>query len=367
MSADTADAADPPGRRRREVSPRKRRRAIVRRVVTVALLAWLVGLWVHQVVDGPGAPVDVGAITAPADPAELGLPTARERSGRLSGVVHTSTGLGASDVLVTLVVGDELFWTSSDALGTFELVGLPSSGRAALCAAPLAAPALSVDLELPAGGPLRLDLPPPFEPLPTLPQVRRSTLTGVVRLPGDGDGNERDPSGYEVWLAPHDQTAAGLREVPAPGLDGRVHRRVEVERDGRFRVGDLAVGAYQARVLPPWARGGSWPVIGTLSLDHARRGGAPVVDVSAGAIDGVVLDEDGEPIAGALVRASDASDPALLLPATRTDAQGRFAIEDAPEGSIRLRVRAGERAAERTLRIAPLRREKVELRLLPVR
>lgn len=345
-----------------DVRTRRGRRVLVRRLFTLLLFAWLAGLWLHQILDGPGDPVEVGAVGAPRAHQELGLPDPATRTGRVRGVVTTLDGRGAADVLVTLAIDDELFWTHSDALGTYELRGLPLVGRASLAAVPMAAPGVDLIVELPLDGPLRLELPPSFDPVPTLPEVRRHALTGAVRLPDD-----RDPYGYEVWLVPLEQSASGLREEPAPGLDGRVERRVLVERDGRFRFGDLALGDYQARVLPPWARGGDWPVIGTTSLVHARRGAAPVIDVRAGAIDGVVLDEHGEAIAGALVRCSDASDPARLVPAVRTDAEGRFAIEDAPEGSLRLRVNAADRAAERTVRVAPLRREQVELRLLPTR
>jgi len=363
-AATAATAATTPEPERSTIDPttRRGRRELLRRLFTVLLFGWLAGLWLHQVLDGPGDPVEVGAVGAPRTHAELGLPDPTERTGRVRGVVTTIDGRGAADVLVTLVVADELFWTHSDALGTYELRGLPNAGRATLTAVPLAAPGVDLMVDLPMSGPLRLELPPRFEPFPTLPDVRRQSLVGAVR-PND----ERAVEGYEVWLVPLEQTASGLRESAAPGLDGRVERRVAVERDGRFRVADLALGDYQVRVLPPWARGGDWPVIGTTSLVHTRRGAAPVIDLSAGAIDGVVLDEDGEPIAGALVRCSDASDPARLVPAVRTDEAGRFAIEDAPEGSLRLRVNAAERATERTVRVAPLRREQVELRLLPSR
>jgi hypothetical protein len=338
---------------------RASRREFVRRAVIALLLLWLLGLWIHQVVDRPGVPVDVGAIEAPRTLEQLGLPTAAERSGVVRGVVQTSNGESASDVLVTLIVDEELFWTHSDALGTFELRRLPRTGRATLAAVPMAAPGVDLIVELPLTDPLRVELPPRFAPTPTLPSIRRQVLEGRVTLTDD-----RDARGYELVLVPLEQTNAGVRQVPAPGLDGRVERRVEVDRDGRFRVDDLTLGSYQARVLPPWARGSNWPVLGTATITHDGRRGTALVEVRGGAIEGRVLDAAGAPIAGAVVLAASPSEPALMLPSLATDEEGRFVFEDVPEGSLRLRVRAGDRSSERTVRIGQLRREQVELRLL---
>lgn len=348
-------AADPtPG-----TSPRVRRREFVRRAVIAILLLWLLGLWIHQIVERPGAPVDVGAIEAPLTLEQLGLPTAAQRSGILRGAVLTSNGESASDVLVTLIIDEELFWTHSDALGTFEMRRLPHAGRATLAAVPMAAPGVDLVIELPLTEPLRVELPPRFAPTPTLPSIRRQVLEGRVTLTDD-----REARGYELVLVPLEQTNAGVRQVPAPGLDGRVERRVEIDRDGRFRIDDLTLGSYQARVLPPWARGANWPVLGTATITHDGRRGTALVEVRGGAIEGRILDAAGAPIPGAVVLAASPSDPALMLPSIATDEEGRFAFEDVPEGSLRLRVRAGDRSSERTVRVGQLRREQVELRLL---
>ncbi|MEZ5978838.1 MAG: carboxypeptidase regulatory-like domain-containing protein [Planctomycetota bacterium] len=344
--------------------PRVRRRAL-RRVVAIAVAVWLAFLWLHQVLDGPGEPVSVDAIEsfqdADAERAEIVAQYggyAGERT-RVFGAVRSPDGSTAADVLVAVTASDEFFWTRTDALGTFALEGVPV-GRAWLAIVPLAAPGLDLDVALPHDEPFELELPGAFPPIETLPEIRRAPLEGTLEVPFD-----RSPAGYEIALLPLELTSRGARPIAAPGLDGRVERRVRVDASGRFRLEDTALGAYQLRVLPPYAAGSNWPVVGTATFAHDGDGALAEVDATSGAILGVAVDESGRPVAGALVTVTSASDPTSILPPTETDAEGAFVVEDVPEASLRVRVRAGSLSAERIVRIAPLRRERVELRLAP--
>lgn len=329
------------------------RRRALRRVFVAAVLAWLGFLWLHQVLDGPGAPVEVGAVVALSDAAALAA--GREE---LRGIVRTADGASASDVLVTLVCGEELFWTRTDALGTFALTGLPR-GRAHFALVPLGAPGLELDVELPAAGPLEHALPPPYPATPVLREMRGRTLEGRAELPF-----ERDAVGYTVVAVPYDVGPNGGAPVVAPGLDGRVERRVAIDRSGWFRFDELALGGYELRLLPPWARVADWPVLGSLVYEHDGRGGVPIAMGTCGALEILVLDGERMPIDGALVTIQSAADASLLLPSATTGADGRLVVEDVPTGSLRVRARAGRFASERTVRIDPGERESFTLDLV---
>ena len=69
---------------------------------------------------------------------------------------------------------------------------------------------------------------------------------------------------------------------------------------------------YQVELLPPWARGGSWPVLARSSF-VAVEGSANEIALSprVGALAGELLEEGGEPLVGALIELTslEAADP----------------------------------------------------------
>jgi hypothetical protein len=316
------------------------RRRALRRVFVGAVLLWLAFLWLHQWLDGPGAVVEVGAIEM-LDGASA-APAGREE---LRGAVRTNDGASAADVLVTLVVGEELFWTRTDALGTFALSNLPR-GRAHVTLVPIGAPGIEFEMDLPAVEPPQYVLPAAYPPTPVLAEMRGRTLEGRAELPF-----ERSAVGYTVVALPYAVGASGGAPIVAPGLDGRVERRVAIDRSGWFRFDELALGAYELRLLPPWAAIADWPVLGSLVFEHDGRGAVPIVLGNCGALEVTVRDAELDVVAGALVTVTASTDAGLVLPSGATDAAGRVVFEDVPATMLRLEVRAGRLASERTVRV----------------
>jgi len=330
-------------------SAQVRRRAL-RRVFVGAVLLWLAFLWLHQVLDGPGAVVEVGAI-------EIldGVSAAPAGREELRGAVRTVDGASAADVLVTLVVGEELFWTRTDALGTFALANLPR-GRAHVTLVPIGAPGIEFELDLPVLQPPQYVLPAAYPPTPVLAEMRGRTLEGRAELPF-----ERSAIGYTVVALPYAIGANGGAPIVAPGLDGRVERRVAIDRSGWFRFDELALGAYELHLLPPWAAIAEWPVLGALVVEHDGRGAVPIVLASSGALeitvrDAAVRDPAPRVVEGALVTVTSSTDAGLVLPSGVTDATGRVVFEDVPAAMLRIKVRAGRLSSERTVRVDPNQR-----------
>jgi hypothetical protein len=317
----------------------------LRRVFVGAVLLWLAFLWLHQVLDGPGAVADVGAIEMLDDVSAA--PAGREE---LRGAVRTIDGASAADVLVTLVVGEELFWTRTDALGTFALANLPR-GRAHVTLVPIGAPGIEFELDLPALQPPQYVLPAAYPPTPVLAEMRGRTLEGRAELPF-----ERSAIGYTVVALPYAIDASGGAPMVAPGLDGRVERRVTIDRSGWFRFDELALGAYELRLLPPWAAIADWPVLGSLVVEHDGRGAVPIVLGSSGALEVTVRDAGLFVVEGALVTVTSSTDAGLVLPSGVTDATGRVVFEDVPAAMLRIKVRAGRLSSERTVRVEPNQR-----------
>ena len=299
-------------------------------------------------------PVDLEPLESPGGDLEL------------AGTVVTAAGTPASDVLVSLEEADfaagtlapgpaqPLHWTYTDAEGRFRLARLPAGSFRAVLITP-EAPPTTVLLELPINSEVRWQLSEPLPPLPVLPELLRTRLGGrVIAPPGLAD---YALEGHEVVLRPAES---------APALSGAVVRRVICDAEGRFQFEELALERYQVEVLPPWARGGSWPVLATSPLDGLEPTESTEFSITlqCGEIRGQLHDAEGRSLEGALVKlwpAEEGGSPKRLWPPTATDATGSFVVQHLPVGRYRLRLRAG--AAEHELEADVRAGERTELPL----
>lgn len=251
----------------------------------------------------------------------------------LWGVVLDADGSSAEGVLVQLRAGPEPRGDFTLADGSFAIHELPAGVHEVVLVAPEHLP-VTVEVELPLEEPVVFHLPPRRAPLESLPLIERRELTGrLLPSPAALSNDLRD---YEVVLRP----------LPgADPLEGGVVRRVPAAPDGRFAVPDLVDVPYVLEVLPPWARGGSWPV---LARRDVERGGSSELEIrlESAEIRGVVRDPTGARLEGALVRVTAESDENRIWPAGTTDAEGRYVVPDLPAGRYYLRLRAGARGAE---------------------
>lgn len=124
------------------------------------------------------------------------------------------------------------------------------------------------------------------------------------------------------------------RGAPADPTSGDAE--TTTDRDGRFRLGGIAVGRSYVVVafagdLAPVASGPVTPEPGAATVR------VELVATSGSRVHGTVLDADGAPVAGARVRVASSF--------ATTDAQGRFTLRALPPGGYDLV--AGTRAATR--------------------
>lgn len=240
---------------------------------------------------------------------------------------------------------EPLHWALSDAQGRYEIYGLEALEYKITLY--IAGVPISSDygyLSMDEDAQRDFHLAPPASPVEVMPDVERADLSGSVRLPSGRQLSEHPLKGYDLVARPLS---------PIEDLSGAVTRRTSLDANGLFSLRDLACGPYQLELLPPWASGGSWPVVGTLEWEH--QGGELARDVlfpmQAGAVTGVVLDPEGRPIVGAVVLLWDAADPARVWPLSQTRADGRVTILDLPAGRYVARVRAGSASSEVTLEV----------------
>ncbi len=274
----------------------------------------------------------------------------------LRGVVVDSTGAPAPDVFISGRIGVRIVGAFTDEQGTFLLEDLPA-GELDLLLARSVLPHGSAQLTVPTGSDVRLELPPESEDLPTLPRIERSALEARLELPfGDL------PEDYEIAFLPlRTEATGGSSRATAPGLDGAVQRRVDVGPYGKLRVEDLAHGSYLVVVLPPWAKGGSWPHLLERPVEHRGTTGPVKLRAQSGELRGELLDGRGEPVVGAAVHLRSADRPQQVWPLESSSSTGAFRFTDLPGGSYRLAVTAGPASFETLVRVSALRTTRVEV------
>ncbi|HIG11524.1 MAG: carboxypeptidase-like regulatory domain-containing protein [bacterium] len=264
----------------------------------------------------------------------LGASTGLDPAARLTGVVRDGTGQPIAEALVLATFGDELAWTYSDLKGQFELERVPS-GELQLKV--LAREFRVEDFSTTAPGEgVELILDEPVREIRQLPELLRSDLEGsLVAALGS-----RGLLGYEILFAPRQPAHEFGQPLPV---------RAAVGADRGFRLADLIQGDYSLVILPPWARGGSWPNLCTPAQREYHHGpGSPILDIdlAAGEIKGRVQDDTGAAVLGALALVAPLERPERPWPAVASGADGIFTIGDLPPGEYLLEVTAGEAQIE---------------------
>lgn len=308
------------------------RRVLVAIVLGAFLIGWLVERARDRSLSFPVLPEQRTVDWEDARPA-------RDERTLVGRVVHAD-GRPAVEASVLWNGPDLSSFTATDSNGRFALHGLPH-GPIQLDL--LAWEALPTTVRVEADeDDVTLRLRAPRPDLADLPEVRRDDLPGVVIA----KGGSKSYAGYEVLLEPADRDATGF--------DPRYPRRVTCDEQNEFTVPGLVHGAYEVRLLPPWARGGAWPNLQTpvRRIVHPRER-VTIVDES-GWILGNARTAADEPLAGALVIVHDADRPGHVWPPQETDAQGEYRVDDLPPGVYEVELAAGGALERRTAIEVPI-------------
>jgi len=269
----------------------------------------------------------------------------------LAGHVTTRDGAPAAEALVVLERARPfekgpapVRATYTDDLGAFRFERL-SAGPWRVVLQHATVPPRNFTVELPLAGAVTWTLAPPLAPIESMPDVVRAPLTGRLTLPAGLTQDER--GGCEVVFRPSAET---------PALSGATLRRAECEASGHFTLPDLVLADYDVRVLPAWARGGSWPELARATWSHRASGGELVLELAVGALEGTLLEAPGQPLVGAVVRitslsAGDALGKPQLWPPAVSDEDGYFRSALLPPGRYLLHARAGAGAQDLELEV----------------
>jgi hypothetical protein len=270
------------------------------------------------------------------------------RAKSLSGTLVGPDSKPIGDALLWLRADDEPHWTYTDGAGDFRFEHLSSAPWILSVVARGFTPQR---FELADTGAVQtIQLASAVEPTPSLSAIARAPLAGVVipALPG-----ETDLAGLEVLLTPL---------APPETLSAPVPRRVATDRDGRFAIADLAHGEYGVRVLPHWARGGSWPdLTSALAAREPHRwvhgpstaANEMRIQLENGSITAAITSAENAPLEAALVLIAPLGDPSRVWPPISTAADGTFTARDLPPGKYLVSVHAGAAAEEQTVEVAP--------------
>ncbi|MBN8468636.1 carboxypeptidase regulatory-like domain-containing protein [Corallococcus exiguus] len=148
-----------------------------------------------------------------------------------------------------------------------------------------------------------------------------ASLVGVVRRKGSGEAI----AGATVGVRAHGDRADLLQ--------------ARSEADGRFAVGGLAPGAYDVQVRAPGFQPLTRMGLGVLAGQRFEL----VLELAApGRIEGTVVDGAEAPLPGVTVVAQLRWRPLPDALPSVTDAQGRFTLEDVPEGTVYVAARRAD-------------------------
>ena len=240
---------------------------------------------------------------------------------------------------------DSLYWTFTDFEGRFAFVDLEQGPFRVALLTPKTPPT-TLTIELPIEGEVEWTLNPEIPPLEVLPELARTSFAGRIELPEGLNPSDHPLGGYEVCLSPTEATE---------NLSGAVQRRVKTDPLGNFHFPLVAHAEYRLEVLPPWARGGTWPILASRELSAGQDkslASALEVPLEMGALRGRVTSTEDFAIEGALVKVSPKGpfegerESRRHWPPTSSDARGFFVVGDLPPGVYRIRVRAGPSAYE---------------------
>jgi len=306
------------------------------------------------------SPPPLAAFPEPPEIAPLPVPDLALGAATLRGVVVDTTGRPIVDVGLVALLETRVAWTWTDSDGRFVLTEVPARTLELATLARgfeptrlTAAPGPSeVQLVLTR----RIDAPPELPSLAALALAGRVTFTPLE----DADGD------YELALLP----VLGLDRI-----DSGLPSRAPVARDGSFWFEALPPGEYEVLLLPPEARGGTWPNLLENSAGMAPRhtqpapGGAategpqdPIaLDVRsrAGGLEGRLSSRSKSGtatwLAGALVQVEPTDSLGVPIPSrvvwTTSDAEGAYRLRHLPPGRYRVLLAAGEERRERAVLI----------------
>jgi hypothetical protein len=320
----------------------------------VTLLFVGIGVVVESMTRQPWTRLEIAA------PPTATLPplTAPALDTALRGLIVGPEGEPVADALVFVNADDRPGWTYTGVDGAFEVAGL-SHGPRTMSVVARGYDPVTRELHGESAGEVELVARP--EPV-SMPAVERATLTGrVISTDPLGTLDPLTPdqarSSYEVQLVP---------TSPPEEFGGALPRATTVDAQGNFVFEELAAGSYTVRVLPSWARDGSWPDLtrpteatdGTpyehLPAGHGPGDGVPpelAVRLATGGARGHLFDDAGEPLEGALLLLHPEGAEERLWPPVATGADGSFVLTDLPAGRYTLTIRAGGGLLEHTLAI----------------
>lgn len=316
-------------------------------LLSVLVLAFLAA-WASVLRQGPG---DIEMYEPRPWPKALEALAAQPAGASIGGRIQRADRAPAAEALVqtTIATDDEggraVRWAWTDSLGRFHLDGLTSGQPLVLVVLAADHMPATFDVELGPGVPvddLVWTLPDPIAEVEALPALEFGDLEGRVRRPL----GERGTAGLEVLLRPLEVSLSPDGDDEAMAyLAGRIERRATVDASGSYTVPALAAGFYEVLVLPDWARGGTWPVLGRGAFDHApgsRQPQFPVVLEDA-VVSGIVTDAGGQPVVGALLLATRDD---RVWPPVQSGEGGRFELVDLDAGPLHVEVLAGSEGVE---------------------
>ena len=273
-------------------------------------------------------------------------------AAELKGTVLGSEGHALPDALVYSGMGELLSWDYTDTDGRFVLEAL-KAGEVTVQVIGDGHEAQGFTRTVPLLD-AKLMLSDPLPAAASLPLLEEITVTGSITPPRSDWGLD----GYELWLEP-------LR--PANEFGAPISSRATVQADRSVSFEKLLAGSYRPHLLPPWAQGGTWPNLldpetSLISIGRTEEAQFQLI-MTAGEIEGVITDEEGDAVKDALVVLRPEGELDRIWPPIRTDAQGSYALRDLPVGTYRLQSNAGDLSAELIIQVSDSSISKADLSL----